>query len=293
MNEVIIYLALVLFGLMLGSFAGAQVWRLRAKQLKEDIAYGEKVDKKEYKRLESLLGKSTKDDRSQCLNCRHTLAWYDLLPLASWLLLKGKCRYCHAPIGYFEPLMEIGVATFFVVSYTWWPYELTTSLAVAQLVIWLVAGVGMSILLAYDAKWFLLPDVIVFPLIGLGGIYAALTIISDPAPLFALASCVGALCALSGLYLLLYVISKGAWVGFGDVKLGVALALLLADWKLALLALFLANIIGTLLVVPGMLSKKLTRTSHVPFGPMLIGGWMIAGIFGHSILDWYLNIVLI
>ena len=70
------------------------------------------------------------------------------------------------------------------------------------------------------------------------------------------------------------------------------LALLLADWRLAFLTLFLANVIGCLVVIPGMLSKKLTRKSHVPFGPMLIIAWAVAGLFGERLIDWYMQAVL-
>lgn len=289
MEQLIIYSGLVLFGVTLGSFAGAQVWRLRARQLKEDKADGEVIDENEYRRLRPLLNSTVKDDRSKCLQCHHPLAWYDLLPLVSWMRLGGKCRYCRKPIGRFEPLMEIGTASYFVISYAFWPNELTEITAVAQFVIWLIAGVGLAILFAYDAKWFLLPNKVMFPLMGLSAVSVLLQVLSSSEPLVTVASAVGAVGVLSGLYLALYIVSRGVWVGFGDIKLGVVLGLLLADWKLALLALFLANLIGTLIVLPGMLSKRLTRKSQVPFGPMLIGGWLIAGIFGGTILNWYLG----
>jgi prepilin signal peptidase PulO-like enzyme (type II secretory pathway) len=97
----------------------------------------------------------------------------------------------------------------------------------------------------------------------------------------------GAAAALSGLYYLLWLISKGQWIGFGDVKLGLALAFLLGDWRLALIALFSANLIGSLLVVPSMLAGKIDRKAHVPFGPLLISGAVIAMLFGNAIVDWY------
>ena len=101
----------------MGSYAGATVWRLRARQLVEDKADGEKVDSKEYKKLLPLTQSTLANDRSRCLHCGHTLAWYDLLPLASWISTKGKCRYCGKKIGNFEPLMEIGTAIVFVAAF--------------------------------------------------------------------------------------------------------------------------------------------------------------------------------
>src|SRR6476661_6297359 len=107
------YSVITVIGLVMGSFAGAQVWRLRARQLVEDSSNGESVDSHELKRLRPLTGRKTSEDRSQCLSCGHTLAWYDLVPLASWASTQGKCRYCKKPIGKFEPFIEIGTALIF------------------------------------------------------------------------------------------------------------------------------------------------------------------------------------
>ncbi len=293
MEHVIIYSGLVLTGLIFGSFGGATVWRLRARQLKEDLAEGEEVDKKEYAQLKQLTQTNARSDRSQCLHCHHTLAWYDLIPLVSWLQLRGKCRYCGHQIGWLEPLMELGTVVLFVGSYTFWPYELTAPLFIVQFILWLVACVMLAILFAYDAKWFLLPNRVVFPLIGVAAAFALLRVVSASDPVAALASVVGACLVLGGIYFVLYAFSRGAWVGFGDVKLGVALGLLIADWQVAFLALFLANLIGCIIVAPALLSKKVTRASHIPFGPMLVAGWLIAGLFGRSLVDWYLGAMII
>jgi leader peptidase (prepilin peptidase)/N-methyltransferase len=287
MDQAFIVAALILLGLAMGSFAGATVWRLRARQLEEDREAGEKIDKKEYKKLSPLTKATTLNDRSRCLHCNHTLAWYDLLPLASWLSTGGKCRYCHTPIGKFEPLIELGTAAFFIVSFAFWPQLLTTPVEIVQFALWLIAGVLLAILFAYDLKWYLLPNHIVFPLIGVGVIYAALSLISAPDLASALLSlCIG-VAILSGLYFVLWILSKGAWIGFGDVKLGLALALLLGEWPLAFLALFGANLIGCLLVISGVVSGKITRRSHIPFGPLLILGAFIAMLWGHAIIQWY------
>ena len=86
---------------------------------------------------------------------------------------------------------------------------------------------------------------------------------------------------------MLWRVSAGRWVGFGDVKLGVALGLLLANWQLAFLALFLANLIGTLLVLPGLVMKKVTRETQVPFGPLLIVGFGLSLLFGAQFFLWF------
>lgn len=287
MEQLLICVILAVLGLCMGSFAGATVWRLRARQLVEDRAAGEKVDSKELKKLEPLTKTTTITDRSRCLHCGHALKWYDLLPLASWLSTGGKCRYCHKKIGWFEPAIELGVATLFVSLYLFWPTLLQTNADIAQFALWLVAGVLLAILFAYDLKWYLLPNYVVFPLIGVGALVSFIHIIGSHDVAATLISITAAATILSGIYFVLWLISRGQWIGFGDVKLGLALALLLADWQLAFIALFAANLIGTLLVIPGMLAKKITRTTRVPFGPLLIVGAVLAMLAGNRILDWY------
>jgi prepilin signal peptidase PulO-like enzyme (type II secretory pathway) len=287
MEQIWIYVGLVLFGLCLGSFAGASVWRLRARQLEDDKAEGEEVDAKEYKQLKQLHSINKLKDRSRCLHCGHELAWYDLLPLVSWLSLRGKCRYCRVSIGRFEPLIELGVAAFFVLSYILWPHDLSTALAVAQFILWLAAGVGLAILFVYDLKWFLLPNRVMFSVIGISAVSALVVLLQAQDVFAALLSTLSSIFILSGLYLLIYIISKGQWIGFGDIKLGLALALLLADWRLALLALFAANLIGCLIVIPGMLAGKITRTTRIPFGPLLILGMVVAAFAGDYIIGMY------
>lgn len=289
MEQLWIYVGLVLFGLCLGSFAGASVWRLRARQLEEDRAQGEEVDAKEYAKLKHLHGINKAKDSSRCLHCGHELAWYDLLPLVSWLSLRGKCRYCKAPIGRFEPIMELCVAAFFVLSFVFWPFDLVTSLAVAQFVVWLLAGVGLAILFAYDLKWFLLPNVVMFSVIGLSAVSALLVVLQAPDALGTILSIATSVFILSGIYLFIYLVSKGQWIGFGDIKLGLALALFLADWRLAFFALFAANLIGCLIVIPGMVAGKITRTTRIPFGPLLIIGMIVSFFAGGLVLDLYFS----
>lgn len=290
MEITLIITGLILAGLIVGSFNGATVWRLRARQLKEDKKFGEKVDKKEYDQLKNLLGKSVSNDRSMCLHCHHKLEWYDLIPLFSWVQLRGKCRYCHKPIGYMEPLIELGTAGFFLLSYLFWITPLETVFDWTNLVLWLVVGCGLIILLAYDTRWFLLPNRVTYPLFILSGIVALLRIATSSDAVSSLIDVILAVSILSGFYYVLYVVSKRQWIGFGDIKLGLVLALMLGNWQLAFLTLFLANLIGSFIVLPGLLAKKLERTSHIPFGPMLIVAYFISALFGEAIILWYFGI---
>lgn len=283
----LVYFSLILFGLCLGSFAGALVWRLRAKQLKQDMVFGEKVNADECKHLDKLTKSSVFNDRSRCLSCGYVLKWYDLLPLVSWIILRGKCRKCHKPIGFLEPLVELGVAIFFVLSYAFWPYKLDDGLEIARLVLWLIASVPLAISFIYDAKWSLLDRRINYTLIIIGICSAMLLIIGAPNKLESLFSIIGSVLILSGLYYGLYKVSSGKWVGDGDSVLGLGLALLLADWKLAFVALFSANLVGCIIVLPAMLMKKIKRDSRVPFGPLLILGFIVAGLAGNYLINIY------
>lgn len=290
MDYTTIALILAVLGLLFGSFAGATVWRLRARQLVEDKAAGEKVDAKEYKTLLPLTKTTLAKDRSRCLNCNHTLAWYDLLPLVSWVSTRGKCRYCKESIGRFEPLIEIGTAAFFVTSFLVWPTALMTPAHIAIFGLWLVAGVLLAILFAYDAKWFLLPNRVVLPLTVVAALIAIIRLATAYDTLGALINLAIAAFILSGLYLLIWLISKGRWIGFGDVKLGLALALLLGDWQLAFIALFSANLLGCLVVIPGMVMGKISRQTRVPFGPLLILGTVLAMLWGGRLIAWYFTL---
>lgn len=289
MEMSVIYIALVLTGLALGSFAGAMVWRLRARQLSEDKENGETYDHKQYKQLHKLTEKGFTHDRSQCLHCSYVLRWYDLVPLVSWVLLGGKCRNCHKKIGVMEPAIELGMAGFFVLSYVLWPYSLTDFLTISRFVLWLAAGVGLGILFLYDLKWFLLPDRVNLIVVILGVLSSVIAITQSHDVLGSLVSIAGATIILSGVYYLLHKISKGRWIGLGDVKLGLGLALLLGDYRLAFIALFAANLIGTLIVLPALLTGKMKRDSHVPFGPLLIAGTFVAQLVGFYLIDWYIG----
>lgn len=288
MEQTIIYIVLILSGLCLGSFAGASIWRIRARQLKQDKINGEKINPDEYKSLNKLNNSKLLNDHSRCLNCSYNLKWYDLIPLISWLLLAGKCRKCRQPIGYMEPLIELGVAGFFILSYIFWPYPLNNGLEITRLILWLISGIGLAILFVYDKKWFLLPQSISNLTIIIGLFSSTLFIFGASDKLDAVYGIIGSVAILGGLYWVLDKASNGKWVGSGDARLGLGLALLLADWKLAFITLFMANLIGCIIVLPAMTIGKLNLKSHIPFGPLLIVGTIIAMLIGNYLINIFL-----
>lgn len=284
MEQIIMCVGLGAIGLCFGSFAGASVWRIRAEELKQYKEEGEEIDVAEYDRLKKITNKKIINDHSRCLDCGYRLKWYDMIPLISWLSLSGRCRKCRKMIGRMEPLIELGVALFFIVSYVFWPYPLI-GIEIVRFGIWLVAGIALAVLFAYDAKWFLLPDKINYFVVFIGIVNALIIIFISRNPVDSSASIAGSVFVLSGIYWIIYKVSDGKWIGYGDIKLCLGLALLLADWKLAFLALFLANLIGCVAVLPAMLAGKLKRSSHIPFGPFLISGAVLVCLFGDNLIE--------
>ena len=291
MTNIYIYITLTIFGMCFGSFAGASVWRLRAKQLEQDILAGENVNKIEFKKLKKLTKKTLLNDHSQCLNCDYELKWYDMIPIVSWISLTGKCRKCSKPIGIFEPIMEISMALFFVLSYSFWPFSLVSYLDIARLVIWLLAGICFMIMFAYDKKWFIIPNLVSYLTIILGFVYLVIVILISQDKMSIILNVLMSILILSGIYLFLYLISKGKWIGFGDIKLGLGLALFVIDWRLAFVALFSANLIGCVLVLPSLILGKLKRNSRGPFGPLLIIGAILAFFVGKYIVNAYFSLL--
>jgi leader peptidase (prepilin peptidase)/N-methyltransferase len=281
-----VYLVLIIFGLCLGSFVNALVWRLHEQaEIVEKTERGKKLTQADRQRLEKL---SISKGRSMCLSCGHELAGKDLVPVVSWLTLRGKCRYCGARIPD-TPIAELAVPTIFVISYSWWPYSLQTGLNKALLVVWLACAVAFVALALYDLRWFLLPDRVVFPLIGLSVVFTALQALAADNPAATVGSAALGVLILAGLFFALHYFSDGRWIGFGDVKLAVALGLLAGTGINALILLLLASVLGVLVGLPGLLKHNLGMTSKIPFGPFLLLAGIIVVLWGGSVSHWYLN----
>ena len=256
---------LVIVGLAFGSFVNALVWRLHAKR-------------------------DWVKERSECPHCHHVLGPLDLVPVLSWVFLRGKCRYCHKPIPD-SPLVELALPALFIFSYLLWPLPLE-GVGLYDFVFWLVFLVGFMALAVYDLKWFLLPDYIVFPLIALAAAQLVGRVVIFGGSWRDLVSGLIGAAVMSGMFYIIYVISKGAWIGFGDVKLALVLGALAGGAVPSLLVLFVASVIGTAASLPLVLAGKANRKSHLPFGPMLIAGLVVVVLFGQAMIDWYTNLVI-
>lgn len=259
---------LVVAGLCLGSFVNALVWRLYQQE------------EKGRKDLSIARG------RSMCPNCRHELSATDLIPVLSWLALRGKCRYCHKPISVQYPVVELLTAGLFLTYYLLWPEELAGGQSIL-FVLWLVFLTGLVALAVYDLKWFILPNRIVYAMTVPAFLIALTTVIDSNDPAKRILLVAASVLVGGGIFYLLFQASKGKWIGGGDVKLGALLGLALGSPDKAVLFIFVASVIGSLVSLPLLASKRLKRTSLIPFGPLLIIGAVVVQLFGPDILSWY------
>jgi leader peptidase (prepilin peptidase)/N-methyltransferase len=238
---------LALLGLSVGSFLNVVAYRLP--------------------RGESLLW-----PRSHCPKCGHTLAARDLIPILSFLWLRGRCRFCRAPIPLRYPAVELGTGSFFVVAGlvfgpTW------------QLLRTLVLGSLFIAASLIDLDTMVLPDAFT-----LGGTALALLLPPGPRPVYLWGALVG-----FGLLLFIAWASRGG-MGGGDVKLGLALGAFLG-WPNVLIALFLAFFLGAAAGIALILAKRKRRSDHVPFGPFLVVGSLGTSLWGTKLLQLYLEYV--
>lgn len=293
-------------GLCFGSFVNALVWRIHeqdevGRRAKGRGRSGKTQDSRlttHVSRLKTQDSRLTTQDlsitkgRSMCPHCRHTLAWYDLLPVISWLSLRGRCRYCHKPISWQYPLVELISAGLFVLSYHFYAtFHLPSSIFLFT--VWLIILTGLIALTIYDLRWMLLPDRIVFPLQALAGLYVLMHFALAKGDWHIFLGAVMGVVFSAGLFYLLFQVSGGKWIGGGDVKLAVVLGLVLGGAVPALLMIFISSILGSIVGLPLILAKKSKLQSKIPFGPFLITATIIVYLFGASIISWYKNQILL
>ncbi len=273
--EVLILVMMFILGAVFGSFACCQAWRWHYR----------------------IVKKKDLGQWSVCLHCKKRIKWYDNIPIISWLVLRGRCRNCHAKIGVGDFLSEISMAiAFFMLSWAYllpiidnWPtLEQNPQFLAAQLgafVLTLIMLVVLMILAVYDARWGELPVVLLILAIifGLAIFVLKMCLIemSDDGILSkGLLSALAGVAILSGTCFLIYKFSKERLMGGGDWILALALALALADWWLALWTIFLANLLGDFVSVPSAI-KSGKHVVH--FGPFLVAAFVIVLVLGNCL----------
>lgn len=248
--ELVLVVLAGIYGSMLGSFLNVCVYRLP--------------------RDESVIR-----PRSRCPLCGNPVAWYDNVPVVSWLVLRGRCRSCGEPISFQYPLVEL------VVGLVWagavWRYGVTLDAVSAALFVTLLIGILLT-----DARHMIIPDEF-----SLGGLGAGLALAAIPGGMGFVAALVGA--ALG--YGLMWAAGAAgrAWagreaMGGGDLKM-MAMVGAFLGWKGVLLTVFLGSLVGSLVFLPALLRREKFR--EVPFGVFLAIGAVASLLVGDALLSWY------
>jgi leader peptidase (prepilin peptidase)/N-methyltransferase len=256
-------------------------------------------------------GESVVKPRSHCRNCDHTLAWWENIPLQSWIVLRGRCRKCGAPIGWRYPVVELAVGALWAATF-WRSLTATDPFAPADWV-WLVlvettAAMALAWLLValavLDAENLWLPNFLTIPGTILG---LVVTIVHEefasrvdvaPSPLRALLSALVAIAVCAGLILLIrwlyQLIRHREGIGLGDAKL---MALLAAWLGLpgALLSFAIGAILGSLAALSMLAVPAARRNSEswaatkLPLGTFLCIGGIISALWGQPLIGAYLR----
>ena len=241
-------------GLIIGSFLNVVIWRVPR-------------------------GESIVTPPSACPKCHHRLRARDNIPVVSWLLLRGKCRDCGEPISARYPLVELLTAVLFVVM------SLLVPLAVLPAYLWL-AGAGVA-LAAIDIELKRLPNAIVYPTAAVVGVWLVAASLIQGEPGVAMRTVLAGV-ALFAFYLLLALVYP-AGMGLGDVKLAFPLGMALGwvAWSAVIVGTFAAFLLGAVVGVAMMASKRAGRKSAIPFGPFMLLGAMIGITLGETVAEWY------
>ncbi len=223
------------------------------------------------------------NDRSECDHCKKKLQPVDLIPLFSWLSTGGRCRYCKKKLSWLYPVTELAVAASFTVSYLFWPYGFS-KMGILMFAVWLVMLTLMAALFVFDIKWMILPDKITYPLIAIALASKLFQMAFyenfDRLPGIAIGVLLG-----GGIFFSIYVLSRGKYIGGGDIKLGIFYGILMASGFKSLLVMCIGSMLGTLYMIPALVSRKSGMTTKMPYGPFLLAAIFIIYIFGDRIIE--------
>lgn len=242
-----------LFGLVFGSFANVCVHRIPR-------------------------GESVAFPGSRCPACQHEIAWYDNIPLVSWLLLGGHCRHCKAAIAVRYPLLEA------LMGGSWallaWHYGLSPQLLQALVLISL-----LWILTLIDLETGLLPNVLTLPGIVIGFGFAWW--LGDPlASLIGIAVGYGFFWLVARLFLL---VTGKEGMGYGDFKLLAMLGAFMG-WQALPFIVFFSSLVGAVVGSLSLLTAGKHIRTQIPFGPYLAVAGMVWFVWSHDIIHWYLGL---
>lgn len=258
-------------------------------------------------------------DHSKCDKCGEELKPFNLIPVISFLVQKGKCSYCKTGLSWYYPFSEVLAGLFLVLAATLSKFSFFEPFSVSTLVGFLFLAVVFSffeILLLTDLKYLLVPDKIVVPAIIFVALFNLATTVINlyeyrnrlqnddfgryllkagffesqvEAAVRSLGFNFVSAIAIALFFFFIVWVTRGRGMGGGDIRLGLLVGLV-NGFPYNLLAVFLGFFIGAIVSIGLVLSRKKTLKSVVPFGPFLILGSLVAFVWGVEILNWYLNL---
>lgn len=256
-----IYIFFFILGTLVGSFLNVVVIRL--------------------KKNESIL-----KTRSHCPYCKKKLKWFELIPIISFFVQKGRCRKCKKKISWQYPLVELFTGLIFILSVFYYLnyFSLYNFINFSYL---LVFSCFLLVIFVYDLKYGLVSDKVIYPAVIITILYDIyLAVVTGRFSILTLSFAASLI--LGGFFLFLVLVSKERWMGMGDVKIGFLLGLFFGPIQL-FAAVFLAFLFGALISLVLIIFKKKTLKSEIPFGPFLAGASFIIIFWGSYLIDWYFN----
>jgi prepilin signal peptidase PulO-like enzyme (type II secretory pathway) len=256
---------ILIFGLVIGSFLNVVINRLNLHQ--------------------NLISPG-----SHCPNCKHNLNFWDLIPVFSFIFLRGKCRYCQKKISWQYPLVELTTAISFLLLFFKFVdinnINLDFLVILEQLLIYFFFTSILIIIFVYDLKHYLIPNKIIYPALIITLILQIIPISQYPnIPISNLI--IGSL--IPGIFfLLLVLVSKEKWMGAGDVKLGFLCGLMIG-YPNIFVALFISFVLGAIIGIILIISKKKDLKDKMPYGTLLTFATFISILFGTQIINWYFS----
>lgn len=231
--------------------------------------------------------------RSMCPHCKTNLKALDLVPLASFLLLKGRCRFCEKEISphyfYIELLTGLLLALLFI-KFPFFqfleipPYQTFDVKTLVFFLNYAATGIFLIAIFFYDLLFREIPDAFSLPPIAIAFVGGLLT--GTPTWQDMLIGGAAAGIFFQGQIM----ISKGRWLGDGDTRLGILMGILLG-WKLLLVAIFFAYAFGACISIYLLAAKKATAKTAIAFGPYLVSGTFFAIFMGEYVLNWYTGLL--
>lgn len=265
-----------LFGLMVGSFLNVVIHRL-PKMMEQDWQCQCAELRGESPPVAEPLTLAI--PRSRCPSCGHQITAFENIPILSWLMLRGKCSGCSAPISMRYPVVE--AVTGILTAFAAWHFGFGWSAAGAILFVW-----AMVALTCIDFDTQLLPDSITLPLVWLGllfnlsGTYTSLS--------SAVIGAVAGYLSLWSVYWGFKLTTGKEGMGFGDFKLLAAIGAWLG-WQMLPLTILLSSFVGAIVGIGLIVLAKRGRNVPIPFGPYLAAAGLIALFWGKPLTHIYLG----